>query len=1012
MSDDEFSGSDGEDYGESTFPLHDAAQAGNADLIRQLLTPPPETKLPSADDMADILARYAAEVAAPQLPNPDRRDFQKCTPLHVALLHGQLEAARALLECGASSTVPCEGSPPLHVAVCVSAHPDKRAFAEAAVALLLQHGADPYERDDHGRTALHWAAQLDFLPAARALLDAARQKQEKARAEQQAAAAAAAQAAAANGADVAAAVEAAPAANADTVPPPLEVFQDKHGCTALHLAAREGHVASVQLLLKAASAMQGGEALGAAAALAKTKNKAGQNALHMAALVGSVTVASLLAAAAPEAAQARSKLSLTPADLAERRRHAALAAALRDTAPAAALASLAAVPADVAAPKQPRTLLLAPPECQIHYTCPAPITRSSANEAPPENMERLTVLTKPDWGILRTAEFEGGLRWDEGSKRAALGDVLRVHDWNYVRRIQMVCDSLPDDPDAIGQLDGDTSVSRNTFKAALAAAGAVCTAVDEVMSGAVANAFCAVRPPGHHAGPLGVVTNRNDPNGRQGLVHGFCLFNNAAIGAAYAMNVYRHAGIRRVAIVDFDVHHGNGTEACVTNTVPSASTYKFRTPYSEGTQTFAVWKPWLDSTDKESIFFASVQGYGPKAEDYPAYVYPGSGATCDTKELAAQRAAEEAAAAEAKAGQAVPGQQAGGQPGEAMEVDGSGDAARQQGGAAPAAASGQQNGGEAPAANGGTQAGAAPAAAAGAQQSDGADEIEEDPDREFVYRGGQVPPVEGPRVIDVGIPGFGPKVALWRRSWRDKIFPALVKFQPDMIFICAGFDAHRKDEINFRYIGVTERDFEWITDQLVQVANRCCNGRIVSCLEGGYRIQGGLVSAFARSVAAHVKALMEPNARVWDPADVKAEREHEKRVRAEQEAKRQAERLAKARAREAAIAARLAAQAAAAAAPAAPQQQPGPASADGRTEAKPEAAVAAPAPAATPVAPPAPASTPVVQAAAAADGAADGEDDGGSRKRRRRGGGAVDYVALNKQLEAEAAARRAGGDAS
>lgn len=170
-------------------------------------------------------------------------------------------------------------------------------------------------------------------------------------------------------------MEAAPAANADTVPPPLEVFQDKHGCTALHLAAREGHVASVQLLLKAASATQGGEALGAAAALAKTKNKAGQNALHMAALVGSVTVASLLAAAAPEAAQARSKLSLTPADLAERRRHAALAAALRDTAPAAALASLAAVPADVAAPKQPRTLLVAPPECQIHYTCPAPITR-------------------------------------------------------------------------------------------------------------------------------------------------------------------------------------------------------------------------------------------------------------------------------------------------------------------------------------------------------------------------------------------------------------------------------------------------------------------------------------------------------------------------------------------------------------------------------------------------------------------------------------------------------------
>lgn len=134
----------------------------------------------------------------------------------------------------------------------------------------------------------------------------------------------------------------------------------------------------------------------------------------------------------------------------------------------------------------------------------------------------------------------------------------------------------------------------------------------------------------------------------------------------------------------------------------------------------------------------SVQGYGPKAEDYPVYVYPGSGATCDTQELAAQRAAEQAAAAAAKAGRpapAAPAHEAGGQPGEAMEVDGSGAAARQQGGATPAAAAGQQNGGEVAAANGSAQAGAAVAAAAGAQQGSGADDIEEDPDREFVYRG-------------------------------------------------------------------------------------------------------------------------------------------------------------------------------------------------------------------------------------------------------------------------------------
>jgi acetoin utilization deacetylase AcuC-like enzyme len=70
-------------------------------------------------------------------------------------------------------------------------------------------------------------------------------------------------------------------------------------------------------------------------------------------------------------------------------------------------------------------------------------------------------------------------------------------------------------------------------------------------------AFCAVRPPGHHSGPHGVVTNANDPRGS----HGFCLLNNVAIGAAYAVSMFRHKGIRRVALLDFDVHHGNGTEA-------------------------------------------------------------------------------------------------------------------------------------------------------------------------------------------------------------------------------------------------------------------------------------------------------------------------------------------------------------------------------------------------------------------------------------------------------------------
>ncbi|MFP4538401.1 MAG: histone deacetylase family protein, partial [Dichotomicrobium sp.] len=90
---------------------------------------------------------------------------------------------------------------------------------------------------------------------------------------------------------------------------------------------------------------------------------------------------------------------------------------------------------------------------------------------------------------------------------------------------------------------GDTVMSPDSWEAALRAAGAAVTAVDQVMSGAVRNAFCVVRPPGHHA------------ETRQAM--GFCLFNNVAIAAAHARAVH---GMDRVAVVDFDVHHGNGTQ--------------------------------------------------------------------------------------------------------------------------------------------------------------------------------------------------------------------------------------------------------------------------------------------------------------------------------------------------------------------------------------------------------------------------------------------------------------------
>lgn len=116
--------------------------------------------------------------------------------------------------------------------------------------------------------------------------------------------------------------------------------------------------------------------------------------------------------------------------------------------------------------------------------------------------------------------------------------ILRVHDRDYVGLVQREA--------SLGRQTlstGDTALSRASYAAALAAAGSVVSAVDTVMAGTAANAFCAVRPPGHHA------------SARRGM--GFCLFNNIAIGARHAQAVH---GVKRVLIADWDVHHGNGTQ--------------------------------------------------------------------------------------------------------------------------------------------------------------------------------------------------------------------------------------------------------------------------------------------------------------------------------------------------------------------------------------------------------------------------------------------------------------------
>jgi acetoin utilization deacetylase AcuC-like enzyme len=225
-------------------------------------------------------------------------------------------------------------------------------------------------------------------------------------------------------------------------------------------------------------------------------------------------------------------------------------------------------------------------------------------------------------------------------------------------------------------LDPDTMVGPGTWQAALRAAGAAVAATDRVLAGQAQNAFCAVRPPGHHA--------------TRDQTMGFCFFNNVAVAARHALDVH---GLTRVAIIDFDVHHGNGTEDIVAG-------------------------------DERILMCSFFQ--------HPLYPYSG----------------------------AVP---------------------------------------------------------------------------------------KGTNMVNVPVAPYtrGPEV---REMIEAMWMPALQAFRPQMVFISAGFDAHREDELG--QMGLVEADYEWITRRLMQVADEHAQGRIVSCLEGGYAL-----SALARSVAAHVRVL-------------------------------------------------------------------------------------------------------------------------------------------------------------
>ncbi len=305
------------------------------------------------------------------------------------------------------------------------------------------------------------------------------------------------------------------------------------------------------------------------------------------------------------------------------------------------------------------TLLYTHPDCLQHDT----------GFGHPECSARLTAILN----VLKTSPF-AALEWRD-APLAADEQLTRIHSPAHVERVFA---RIP--RHGHYAIDGDTIVSPQSGEAARRAAGAVCAAVDAILNGEANNAFCAIRPPGHHAEP------------HQAM--GFCLFNNAAIGAAHARLV---GGLERVAVIDFDVHHGNGTQAA----------------------------------------FEHNPGY-LYISTHQAHIYPGTGRRD-----------------ECGVGNIV-----------------------------------------------------------------------------------NIPLIANSGAADL------------RHVWQQDIEPALRQFQPQLILISAGFDAHYLDplaELNFN-----EDDYAWLTRQILAVAQDCCEGQVVSILEGGYNLP-----ALAASVAAHVKALME-----------------------------------------------------------------------------------------------------------------------------------------------------------
>lgn len=380
------------------------------------------------------------------------------------------------------------------------------------------------------------------------------------------------------------------------------------------------------------------------------------------------------------------------------------------------------------------------------------LRRIKRRESQVENPDRLSVLLEPPFGILLSDFYMENFVFRESTVPACLADILRVHDYDYIESIKKICEEFKSmNKLSIYKYDRDTYINHHTWESAIYSAGCVIETVDKVMGGEFNNAMCLVRPPGHHSGYFGRVDGNsflNNLDKQYYSSNGFCFLNNVAIGAAYCKYKYRDQGVKKIAIVDFDVHHGNGTEELVRLLTKQNLAFKNDNNICSVTINKKMCRPWVDFNDAKDVLFVSVHGYD---EENPAMFYPSSGG----------------------------------------------------------------------------------------------DETNTLKDSE-IYPGG---------VLNVPITKGIKFSHCYRNSFRAKVTPRLIKFQPDIIFISAGFDGHENELINSSYMRLNEFDYRWITEEVMRLAKVYCNARVISVLEGGYNINTGIASSFAQSVMTHSRFL-------------------------------------------------------------------------------------------------------------------------------------------------------------